>query len=236
MRTVKIVLSISFLFLAAAVVAGDTEISNELPDEIKNLDEKKILKPKRYYLLNYPNQVSNISTKTIVWVKIKLNKRGEVDTADVVYCENPNIGFEESALESVKKRIFSPVIRRRKVDRSWFYTRVEFDPRKKILSTAFDCDEENATLPKILIKSRPKYPSIARQTGIDAKVWVRVLVGIDGRPLDVVIQETTDPGWKYGFNEEALKGARKCRFKPAICDGNPVRVWVSFPFVFIFGR
>ena len=44
MRAVKTILSFSFLFLAASIVAGGAEVSNELPDEIKNLKRRQILK------------------------------------------------------------------------------------------------------------------------------------------------------------------------------------------------
>lgn len=229
MPSVKTIFSISFLFLAATIIAEDQTSSNELPDEIKNLDKKWILQPLNYLGQYYPEQASTSSTKTSVWVKFKLRKNGTVDTAVVVYCEEPNNGFEEFALKSVLGTTFAVKFKRRRVDRSWLYTNVDFFSKRGKDSTEFIPVE---VMPELIRKSRPDYPSIARQKKINAKVWVKVLIDEFGRPIDAVIQKTTDPDWKYGFNKAALKAVMKCVFKPGIQNGKPVKVWVTFPYEF----
>ncbi len=248
MRVVKTILSICFLFLAAAVFAGDKEVSNELPDEIKNLNENQILKCIKANYTSDPEKDSTIPpTMTSVVVKLKLKRNGSVDTAVVVYCEEPKIGFEKLALETVLETRFHPKLRRRKVDRSWFYTEVVFNrigyypPIDTVNSnSSVDSSKPDVSdfipveiIPEIIWKNVPDYPRLARQMMVTGRVVVRVLIGITGRPIDVVIQETTDPNGEYGFNEAAQESAMKCFFKPAFQEGKPVKVWVSFPYEFV---
>lgn len=247
MRAVKTFLSISALLLAATIVAGDREVSNELPDEILNLDEKKILKSIKAKYTSDPERTGYIPpTITSVVVKLKLKRNGSVDTAVVVYCEEPDLGFEGLALQTVLETKFHPKLRRRKVDRSWFYTEVVFNrigyyPPIDTDSSISSVDSSKPDvsdfipvdiIPEIIWKSVPKYPRLARRMGAQGTVIVRVLIGITGRPLDVVIAKSSGTNGKYGFEEAALESAMKCFFKPAFQDGKPLKVWVSFPFVF----
>lgn len=253
MRAVKTILSISFLFLAVAVFAGDTEVSNELPDEIKNLDKKKILQPLGYFEPKYPEQASTISTKTSIWVKFKLRKSGTVDTADVVYCEKPNNGFEQSALQFDLKSTFRPIIRRRRVVRSWFYTEIIFARIENNSPPGTDSSSLQAknsklidsnfipveVMPELIYKSRPAYPRRALQYGKGAVVQLRVLVSEKGDVLDVIAlgnPSSLKSLEEFGFIKAALSGARKCKFRPAYQNGKPVKVWVSFPYEFILHR
>ena len=87
-------------------------------------------------------------------------------------------------------------------------------------------------VPRIIHKPTLSYPKRAWKAKLGGEVHVRVLVSEKGLPLDVVIQKSCDPEWKWGFNEAAIAGAKECRFKPAIQFGKPVKVWVSFPFEF----
>ncbi len=248
MRAIKTILSISFLVLTSSIIAEDKEESNEFPDEIKNLSQKQILNS---VVVDYKLKTSETSSKLppiiSVVVKLKFDSKGSVDTAVVVYCEEPNIGYEKSAIQAVLESDLKPRFVRRKVDKSWFYTEVVFNRvgynRPKDTdspSLKVDSAKQNGTNidpveipPELRIKAVPKYPKRAQRKGVSGTVWLRVLVGITGRPLDAIIQKTTDTNWDYGFNESALKAVMKCEFKPATQNGKPVKVWVSFPYEFI---
>jgi len=39
-------------------------------------------------------------------------------------------------------------------------------------------------------------------------------------------------GSKAGFDQAAIAAAKKCKFKPAVQNGCPLAVWVSFSFEF----
>jgi periplasmic protein TonB len=75
----------------------------------------------------------------------------------------------------------------------------------------------------------PDYPAIAKEAGVSGLVVVRLLVGRDGRVLDVQIDEQHSI---LMLNEAALHAARQWAFKPAYASGKPVAVWVAVPFNF----
>jgi protein TonB len=76
----------------------------------------------------------------------------------------------------------------------------------------------------------PVYPEMAERAGIEGVVWVRALVDKEGRVRDAIIQKAS--GTNAGFEEAALAAAMKNRYKPAIQNGRPIPVWVSYRVVF----
>ena len=77
----------------------------------------------------------------------------------------------------------------------------------------------------------PEYPRLAKTAGMEAVVWVKALVDKNGSVRDAMILKSS--GSKAGFDEAAVKAAFKCRFKPAIQNGRPVAVWVSYQVEFV---
>ena len=79
-----------------------------------------------------------------------------------------------------------------------------------------------------MVKSvAPKYPEIARRTGIEGTVFVKILVGKDGKPEEVEFVKGPEI-----FRDVALEAARKFEFSPARQNDRPVRVWVMVPIQF----
>jgi protein TonB len=76
----------------------------------------------------------------------------------------------------------------------------------------------------------PEYPHLARQAGLEAVVWVKVLVDKNGEVKKAIIYKSS--GSRAGFDEAALAAAYKCKFRPAIQNGHPVAVWVAFEIEF----
>jgi len=75
----------------------------------------------------------------------------------------------------------------------------------------------------------PVYPKVARDAGLEGKVWIKVLVDRDGTVVDAVVYKSC------GLNildQEALKAAKRNKFKPARQNGKPVATWVAYPVVF----
>lgn len=84
-------------------------------------------------------------------------------------------------------------------------------------------------LPELIHKEVPAYPRLARQAQLDGTVHVRVLVLENGSVKKVMIEQSSGI---TSLDDAAEKAAYKCTFKPGIQNGRPVKVWVSFPFVF----
>ncbi len=84
-------------------------------------------------------------------------------------------------------------------------------------------------MPELIHKEVPEYPKMAKQAGLDGDVTLRVLVKKDGTVGDAKVQVSSNIA---SLDEAALRAVFKCTFKPAIQNGRPVNVWVSFPYEF----
>jgi TonB family protein len=77
----------------------------------------------------------------------------------------------------------------------------------------------------------PVYPPLAQRAGIQGAVWVKALVDEEGKVLDVIIVK--DSGAKAGFAEAAMDAAYKTTWKPAIANGQPIALWVTYKVEFV---
>ncbi len=83
--------------------------------------------------------------------------------------------------------------------------------------------------PQIVKSITPTYPEIALLAGIEGSVWVKVLVGKDGKTKRVVVLKEIPKGI---FADAATAAAKDFVFTPAIMNSGPVAVWVAIPFKF----
>jgi protein TonB len=84
-------------------------------------------------------------------------------------------------------------------------------------------------LPVPVSSVSPEYPAIAKEAGVSGLVVAHLLVGKDGRVLDVRIDEKHSV---LMLNEAAILAARQWVFTPAFSNNRPVAVWVAVPFRF----
>ena len=82
--------------------------------------------------------------------------------------------------------------------------------------------------PQLVRQVVPEYPDMARRAGLEGVVWVKILVGKDGKPIKVAIAKSSTEI----LNNAALEAAMKFLFTPAVMNNGPVKVWVSVPFRF----
>ncbi len=79
---------------------------------------------------------------------------------------------------------------------------------------------------EMIYEEVPEYPRLARSAGMEAVVWIKALVDKNGEVKKAMILRSS--GSKAGFDEAALEASYKCKFKPAIQNGRPVSIWVSY--------
>ena len=72
-----------------------------------------------------------------------------------------------------------------------------------------------------------RYPEIARSSGIEGRVTVKVLVGTSGS-----IEKIGGMSGPSVFHNEVRDKVYNLQFTPALQNGVPVRCWVSVPFNF----
>jgi len=88
-------------------------------------------------------------------------------------------------------------------------------------------------MPELIHKNTPEYPRMVKDAGLEGTVYLRVLVKKDGTVGDAKVEKSSNIA---SLDEAALKAVYGCTFKPAIQNGRPVNVWVSFPYEFILNK
>lgn len=81
-------------------------------------------------------------------------------------------------------------------------------------------------LPAIIKKIQ--YPNIAKQAGLEGKVFVMAYVDEQGNVDDVKVLK----GIGGGCEEEVIKVLKTTKFKPGMNNGQPVKVKASLSFAF----
>jgi protein TonB len=79
--------------------------------------------------------------------------------------------------------------------------------------------------PEMIYEEKPPYPRLAKQAGITGIVWVNSALDKNGNVIDVVIAKSSGT---VALDEAAAKAAWKCKFKPGIQNGRPVRCRVVY--------
>ena len=81
--------------------------------------------------------------------------------------------------------------------------------------------------PKLLEQVSPEYPMEAREAGLQGAVFVKLLVGPDGKVRGAQVVK----GEKV-FRDAAVRAALQFVFRPAVQNDKPVSVWVMIPMQF----
>jgi protein TonB len=89
-------------------------------------------------------------------------------------------------------------------------------------------------MPVPIHRATPAYPEVAALTHISGVVGLRVLVDEEGKVRDALIQKRS--GSNVGFEKAAKTAAYKSVYKPAVQNGRPVAVWVSYQVEFTSQR
>ena len=83
--------------------------------------------------------------------------------------------------------------------------------------------------PRRLRRLEPEYPEAYRRRGLEGRVVVELVVGIDGLPNDVRLIATSEHA---AFNDAARRAAHRERFRPATKDGAAVPFRLRFTYHF----
>lgn len=84
--------------------------------------------------------------------------------------------------------------------------------------------------PEMIYEELPVYPRLAQEGGFTAYVLIEAYVDKNGDVKKAQAVKTDRPN--MGFEEAAVKAAYKCKYRPAIQNGNPIGLWVEYKFKF----
>ena len=88
-------------------------------------------------------------------------------------------------------------------------------------------------MPEMIHHVQPEYPRMAEQVGLEGRVWIKALVYKDGSVKDAVVYKSSGTP---ALDEAALAVASLNKFKPAIQNGKPVSIWVTYQVDFVLKR
>ena len=86
-------------------------------------------------------------------------------------------------------------------------------------------DRLRVTLPELLTKIDPGYPSDARDARVDGKVVLQAVLRENGTVGEVQVL-TAIPGWP-SLDRNAVEALRERKYRPAMKDGHPVSVYFT---------
>jgi protein TonB len=88
------------------------------------------------------------------------------------------------------------------------------------------------TKPEVVHQVQPRYTEIARTAGVQGTVIVEAVIDEQGR----VTNERLIRGLPMGLDKAALEAIQQWRFKPALLDGRPVKVYFTLTVNFTIQR
>jgi TonB family protein len=77
---------------------------------------------------------------------------------------------------------------------------------------------------------QPIYPELAQRAGLERKIIVRALIDKDGTVKKAVVANP-DPS-DVGFETAAIEAALQSTWRPAINNGQPLAVWITYVVAF----
>ncbi len=84
---------------------------------------------------------------------------------------------------------------------------------------------------KVIHPVIPKYPIIAQKAGIEATVFLEMIINEKGRVAHISVAFCSHPG--YNFEKNAIAAGKKLRFDPFIQEGKPIKVKLVYPIHFV---
>jgi protein TonB len=180
------------------------EVPIELPKDVA-LKDLSALAPEPVAKKLVTEEVQLKNQKELEEVKLPVASTGTDDPSKVTATEFSGKVQEKKVEEKVEKK----------------------EEKKKDVFQQFEVEKAPVAVNLGSVKGSMRYPEIARQSGMEGRVVAKVLVGTDGSVIKV--------GGISGpevFRDEVSDKVMNLQFTPALQGGQPVKCWVSVPFIF----
>jgi protein TonB len=89
------------------------------------------------------------------------------------------------------------------------------------------------TPPELIYSVTPEYPRLAKEAGLEGSVIIQALVSKEGDVLDAVVLVGSENPL---LDAAALAVAWKYKYRPAIQNGRPLAIWVTYNVEFKLAR
>ena len=229
------------LLISFAAMFAQDKAKLQKADESGFIEVDKLPALKTQLKPHYPEIARLAGIEGIVYLKILVDENGNVEKAKVEQGVKDMI--DEAALNAAKTAKFTPAMLNDEPVKVWVILPVAFklavEKKDEDVSRQVQPGENEdpginefvkvEKLPEIVEAAKPDYPEAAKKAGIEAKVFVKVLVGKDGNPKKAVVIKSENEI----FNQSAIDAAMKSKFTPAINKGEKIAVWVVLPYKYI---
>ncbi|UCD17557.1 MAG: TonB family protein [Candidatus Zixiibacteriota bacterium] len=214
-------------FEPAYEAAGDT--SYPYPDDFVAVD----INPEIIYQVTpeYPSDARDSGIEGSVRIKVLVDNDGSVVKV-LVGESSGETALDRSALEAVENFRFKPALQGGKPVMVWVEIPVEFvlddgiSAKNNAVVLGVDDFVDVEVMAKMIHEVSPEYPIRAREKGKEGVVWIKALVNKDGSVGAARVISCSYEN--YGFREAALAAAKKTKYTPAIKDGSPVAIWITY--------
>ncbi|UCD64053.1 MAG: energy transducer TonB [Candidatus Zixiibacteriota bacterium] len=85
------------------------------------------------------------------------------------------------------------------------------------------------TYPELIYVHTPQYPDLAEKAGVTGNVCIKALVNEEGNVIDVIVAKSSESAL---LDDSARMAAYRNKFKPAIQNGRPIKLWVTYKVCF----
>lgn len=180
----------------------------------------------------YPEKAKTKEIEGTVWIRALVAEDGTVTKAKVQKPSGVDM-LDQSALKAAYKCKYKPAEQDGKPVAVWVTYKVVFN-----LDGSTDIGEDLPldkpslfdfvpveVYPEMTYEQPPVYPKEAKDDGIQGIVWVKALVDEDGAVAKAIVGKSS--GHK-SLDKAALAAAEKCQYKPALQNGKPTAVWVTY--------
>jgi TonB family protein len=182
--------------------------------------------------LEYPREALKAGImEGTVWVQALIDKQGKVRKAQVL----KSSGYEtldDAAVKASYRCEYVPAYQDDKPVAVWISYRVNFlaDDQEKPDTADEQLPSSTDFVPVTIYPEQvsceePEYPKEAKNAGQQGTVWVQALVDKHGKVRKAQVQKSS--GHEI-LDDAAVKAAYLCEYKPALQDGKPVAVWITY--------
>lgn len=195
----------------------------------------------------YPQLAILAGVEGTVYLKLLIDEKGNVEKGKIEQGVKDMI--DEAALNAAKKAKFFPAMLNDKPVKVWVILPVAFklDLNKKSegklmkydklgpspLKEKIEDPDINAFIqvekfPEMIETATPVYPEDAKKNKITGKVFVKVLVDMEGNPKKAIVIKSDNEI----LNQPAIDAAMKSKYTPAMNKGEAIGVWILLPYKF----
>lgn len=243
--TTHSVLPIAFLLIWSIICPGVLLEQAQADDATTGTAADILPQWTHYEEPTYPRSARKRGQEGIVWISALVDAAGEVEDA-VVQQSSGHDRLDKEALKSAKKCKYLPAQEKGQPAPAWVLYKVEFS-RQRQKNDERTAEPEIIVLPTVPEEERyyptkdemimpdvicemihnepPSYPRSAEKSGAQGLVWIKCLVDYDGSVMKAFVFCSSG---NRTLDDAALEVAPKCLFKPAMKDGRPIAMWVTY--------